>query len=533
MIELLEGFNGNTPLYNQTSFGTSNSRGNIYLVSASEDTLVCITEFSAEIRDKEGELIVTARTNDFMPHETGENAANDPTMAFNPITERFLVSSIRLLGSSLVGISFAQSLSADPQTLTDADWDFFTEDLPNSDFVLTGYNADGFIVSNNLVGNPVLTVAPDNTVTLYDSSDIPFVSGLKVPAHMPDSEPGDPAWLCQYVLTSSSNVSIIKINDPFGTLTATLHVVNVDERLPITEGHTQPSGAITAVFDNGGSPPIVRNVDGQILMAFAGVCGTADGYCRIAWYIFDLTTGTPVLLDEGRIAPESEDETATVWNPSVSMDANGTLGIAYIETAADTYPTIKVTGRKLTDPAGTVRIPQTVKAGAASWNMSFFSARAIKYVTMALDPSNDSFWSMHVYADNDTDSTTFPFQNWSIWLQNWWFVPLASTTSIAQPINVLLKFDVENRRYEVPFTQSPEIQAGEEIIEAQVDVMRVIRAGEIQDEEIDITDIEWEDGTVYFRVGSDTITGTRYVFRFTILTEMDNKIVEYGEIVVE
>ncbi|MDF2438735.1 MAG: hypothetical protein K0Q95_3111 [Bacteroidota bacterium] len=113
----------------------------------------------------------------------------------------------------------------------------------------------------------------------------------------------------------------------------------------------------------------------------------------------ELTTnpGVWTLFQEGTYQPD----TKTRWCGSIAMDDNGSIGLAYARSASTTsatdigYPSLCYTGRKATDPAGTMTFAETlVKAGTGSQTgVNRFG----DYSHTSMDPDGVTFYHTSEY----------------------------------------------------------------------------------------------------------------------------------------
>lgn len=120
----------------------------------------------------------------------------------------------------------------------------------------------------------------------------------------------------------------------------------------------------------------------------------------IKWVELREQTSTPgvwTLYQQGTYAPD----TKTRWVGSIAMDDNGSIALCYARSASTTsptdigYPSLCYTGRKATDPLGTMTYAETlVKAGTASQTSV---NRFGDYGQTSLDPDGLTFWNTCEY----------------------------------------------------------------------------------------------------------------------------------------
>jgi hypothetical protein len=111
-------------------------------------------------------------------------------------------------------------------------------------------------------------------------------------------------------------------------------------------------------------------------------------HAGIRWYELRNPNGTPTIYQQGTFAPDAADR----WVASVAMDRQGNIGVGYNVTSSSIYPSIRYTGRLVTDPPGT--LPQgegTIVTGSGSQTGP--AGRWGDYSDITVDPSDDcTFW---------------------------------------------------------------------------------------------------------------------------------------------
>ncbi len=89
---------------------------------------------------------------------------------------------------------------------------------------------------------------------------------------------------------------------------------------------------------------------------------------------------------EGTYAPDD----LSRWMGSIAMDGLGTIAMGYSVMGEDEFPSLRVTGRRASDPLGVMTVPEYEVVAGNSWNGS---ERWGDYSAMTVDPDNDqTFW---------------------------------------------------------------------------------------------------------------------------------------------
>jgi hypothetical protein len=125
----------------------------------------------------------------------------------------------------------------------------------------------------------------------------------------------------------------------------------------------------------------------------------ADGvpshdHAGIRWYeLRQSGKGGWTIYQQGTYAPDADDR----WLGSIAMDRLGNILLAYDVSGATTFPSIRYTGRLVSDPLG--KLPRgegTIFAGAGAQTGSpiFFG----DYSALTVDPTDDcTFWDTNTY----------------------------------------------------------------------------------------------------------------------------------------
>lgn len=115
------------------------------------------------------------------------------------------------------------------------------------------------------------------------------------------------------------------------------------------------------------------------------------GYGGIRWYELRSPGNNAVIYQQGTFAPD----TNARWMGSMAMDGSGNIAIGYSLGGSAVMPSIKYTGRRASDPLGTLGQEGTfvngtgVQTGSNRWG---------DYSQMAIDPADDcTFWYTNEY----------------------------------------------------------------------------------------------------------------------------------------
>jgi hypothetical protein len=107
----------------------------------------------------------------------------------------------------------------------------------------------------------------------------------------------------------------------------------------------------------------------------------------LRWYELRNPNGTPTVFQQGTFSPDSTYR----WMGSIAMDKVGNMALGYSASSGSLSPSIRYTGRLVTDPLGTMEAENTIKAGGGSQLRNL--NRWGDYSSMAVDPGDDcTFW---------------------------------------------------------------------------------------------------------------------------------------------
>jgi hypothetical protein len=356
----------------------------------------------------------------------------DPVTVYNDITGKFGVGAEDFNNNYLY---FAISKTSNP-TLAQSDWNFFKYNLNDSlggggDYPKIGYNADGFVVSFNMfpsgfTHSDVLAIRNDGTTPGVKIVPGGFSTFTLAPASMHTSSAGGPMW---FTLTpgasgnsSGNTIQTVRMDNVFSANpTFTFNTLNVNSYLGTGNPH-QPGGLIignanlgTRMYFSG-----LRNVNGVTHLVAAHTVGDTNGYSRVRWYDINLSGATPTLIQQGQVNPGGNVDTLM---PGIDINANGAIGLQYMQTSGTQFVSMYFTGRLSSDTAGTMQTPVLAKAGIGNLNPS---DRIGDYSFTSIDPTDGSIWGINEYGG----TTGSP--NWHTWIAHWTLANPAGPYIISQ-----------------------------------------------------------------------------------------------------
>jgi autotransporter-associated beta strand protein len=136
-----------------------------------------------------------------------------------------------------------------------------------------------------------------------------------------------------------------------------------------------------------------------------GISSDMDVHAR--WYVLSTAGAAPSLLQQGTLTPGAGIDT---YMPSAALATDGSIGMTYDESSPVENMSMYVTGRTVSDPAGTMETPVLVKAGQQYYQ----GTRIGDFCGIAVDPvTGTTFWAVNEYAIATSDLT---LPNWGTWI---------------------------------------------------------------------------------------------------------------------
>jgi hypothetical protein len=341
-------------------------------------------------------------SNMFSGFVTGDIGQFDPSLLYDDQAGRFVVEAQVKDSTNLKAyMDIAVSNSSDPtqgfseihQIEVDQGGHYW------SDNGKLGYNADAYVFTGNLgllSGGPgsseiVVTINKSSVLDQNSSSftdSLAYLSGYfaLIPARMHGAATGGSMWFVETIPYQGSSITVTRMDNvlsPTPTFTVYNRVVNPYSSASSSSVY-QPGGTL----DPGDGRTLNVEWNNNNLVAGFGSSVVSDA--AAAWIDFNTGGSSPVVVQQGVIHPGTGIST---YFPSVAVDANGDLGLTYMESSASEYVSMYVTGRLASDPAGTMEAPVRVVAG--TYNIG---ARAGDYSGISLDTSSAStFWAGNEY----------------------------------------------------------------------------------------------------------------------------------------
>ena len=269
-----------------------------------------------------------------------------------------------------------------------------------------------------------MIVAPFNPSASAPISGEKLFSALTLDADGQLPPYGTPNYLIYYLdnnqqsgVTDAS--AMYKITTTWGSKTAE---VVFDNLLPVQSFNSYFTGNASEDISQPGTTEKLQALDGffsyrapyRVWTGYNSfvVCNavnTGNKVAGVRWYELrqDSMNKAWNIYQQGTYSPV---DNVSRWVPSIAMDDNGSIGLAYtVSDSGNVYPGIRYTGRLANDPLGQMTFAeQTAIAGTSS--LLGTNNRWGDYSHTALDPDGFTFWHTNMYSSNGAKTRIFSFK---------------------------------------------------------------------------------------------------------------------------
>lgn len=198
---------------------------------------------------------------------------------------------------------------------------------------------------------------------------------------------------------------IIRVEAPLNAPAFSAQFINLgDIHNPAGSFDAPQPGTATLINANDIRPlqAVWRNDKLYVVNTIIPPSGTDTGQATAHWVrINTAILGSLALADQGNISGEELASGTYTYFPSIAVDFLDNIGIGFAASAPTLYAGSFYTGRKGTDPAGTMQPPGTNALGLDYYIRTFGSGRNRwgDYSGMSLDPATEArFWVFNEYA---------------------------------------------------------------------------------------------------------------------------------------
>jgi uncharacterized delta-60 repeat protein len=384
-----------------------------------------------------------------------------------PNTGRFIIGELDVDTNSHVStFDIAVSRTASPRTLLAGDWNFYQISTSEDGYDAQdpgnfGYNLDAFVFTLNQKANKsgatdhaaVYTLDTRDLVNGVSQANLNFFindhDGWSFrPTVMHDAKHDDPLWFVETQADTKHVADGLHVN-----------VYQMTSVLSNTATFTQTQLTVNPFTDVTNAPPIqpdlsivetAKFIDSRILKAAeenntlvasqtvdlidpTAPAGTTPTQGAARWYIIDVSSGTPVLKDQG---DQTFGDDSYSYYPSIDINPAGDIGMTFMSSGEDAgkWISMYITGRNANDPAGTMEPPMLVPAGTGQdiYTDSAGSSppRTGDLSGINVDPTDGKFWATTEFANTEAVA------NWGTAISSFTVGPIHIPT-VSIPANTL------------------------------------------------------------------------------------------------
>jgi len=363
----------------------------------------------------------------------------DPIVLYDDVAGRWMISQFafnKTAAGRPIGPyheCIAVSRTADP-TGAWFRYDFLTHNTKFDDFPKFGIWPDGYYMSVNqfddLTGgafagvgvaaferSKMLAGKPARMVYFDLATPAPNLASI-LPAHADSARMQPPAGAPNYFIHSGTNMLQIwqfhvdwvnTLNSTF-TGPAQLATVPFSSTLcaaPRGQCIDQPVTATRLEYMAGRPMNRLqyRNFGNHEAMVVNQTVNAGAGKAGIRWYELRKTGAAWTIAQQSTYSPDTNHR----WMGSMAMDAVGDMALGYSVSSTVTNPSIRYTGRLVTDPLNTLQPEASIIVGGGYQSTS---NRWGDYSSMSVDPSDDcTFWyTQEYYAIAESVAKPIPWQ---------------------------------------------------------------------------------------------------------------------------
>ncbi|HWP31444.1 MAG TPA: hypothetical protein VNK96_06960 [Fimbriimonadales bacterium] len=354
-------------------------------------------------------------TNGFFKSVGALDFTFDPRCLYDKNTGRFFVMCAEVY-SSTAFLDIAVSDDSDPNGV----WYLYRTNAKTGnswvDYPGLGINSEALFVTGNLFGfssgfNGVLFRAYNLSELLSGAAtvtykDIVKSSGTWSVQPAESKSPTNIEYFAQDGSTSSMKIHAM-VNATTSPVLYTTTVSVPSFSYPNSSAPQKGTTADLDVLDGRVFNTWYQN--GRLLTSHAVRKNSSTSYTVGRWYDFNLgdwpNSGTVTLVQSGNVEAGSG---IYVFFPAVAFNDFMDIGMVVARSSANEYPSVWATGRKSTDPSGTMGSLIELKTGATYWN----GYRWGDYFGIQVDPSDGlTFWGVGEYADSPSA--------WKSWIASW------------------------------------------------------------------------------------------------------------------
>lgn len=376
--------------------------------------LVEVVNSSIAFFNKQGTKVFEQTFQNFFRNISPEGFDFDPKVIFDQVSKRFVVLDLGLndVAGGTSSFLIAVSDDADPN----GNWNQFKVDVKQTegsnnywlDYPGLGYNKDMICATGNMFAmqgssgfNGVQIICFDKAA-LYAGTATPTKFKIADGFTLQLAKTLDATTPAVYGVESQSRTAM-----RLTAITKAGNMFNVSQfPVPVPQWQndqgfiTGPSGIMVQTND----PRILvaSSISGRLVASHSVASSSSDARPAARWYDFKLNgwpgAGTPTLAQSGNVIPPAGHGYSF---PAISLDSRGGIGMTFSMIGNTTPGDVMGTGRKSSDPAGTMGNPIVLEK-STSGTYNGFSTRWGDYFDLELDPTDSrTFWAVGMGAGSN------------------------------------------------------------------------------------------------------------------------------------
>lgn len=350
-----------------------------------------------------------------------EQFESDPKVIYDQVAKRFVVIILSLKLESSGGISdFLIGVSNTPDPT--GTWKMFKvsnlqtvgSNIYWVDYPGFGYNKDMLALAGNMFAMPGSSGFNGVQLMVFDKAALYAGTATPTKFSMPNgftmqiAKTQDATTPTLFgVENESQNSMLLTAMTKSGS-----NITVVQKSVPVPQWEydqgfvTGPGGVV--VQTNDPRQLVASYFNGRLLTSHAVAVSNSDGRPAARWYDFKTnnwpTSGSPTLFQTGQVNPPAGHGYSF---PAINMDKKGGIGMTFSMIGSSTPGKVMGTGRRSTDPAGSMGSP-IVLENSTSGTYNGFSTRWGDYFDVELDPVDSlTFWAVGMGAGNSGQWQTY------------------------------------------------------------------------------------------------------------------------------
>ncbi len=390
-------------------------------IAVGPNHIVEVVNSTIAIYSKTGNKVFEQTGQSFFAGISPEAFDFDPKVIYDQVAKRFIYVDLGLNDQSSGGTAsllIAVSNTSDPVV---GGWKLFKVDVKQTngsnnywwDYPGLGYNKDMICLSGNMFAmqgssgfNGVQLVTFDKA-TLYGGTATPFKTTESASFTIQLAKTLDSTSTSVYGVETESHNSmrLTAITKVGANFVADQSVVAVPTWADDQGFITGPGGI--NVRTDGNRQFVAASRGGRVLSSHTVAVSSSDDRPAARWYDFKTNnwpaSGTPTLFQSGQLDPPAGHGYSF---PAINMDIKGGIGMCFSMVGTSTPGKLMGTGRKPTDPSGSMGSPVLLEGSTAAQYVG--STRWGDYHDVELDPTDSrTFWAVGMGAGNQGRWATY------------------------------------------------------------------------------------------------------------------------------